>query len=275
MLRYAAMLEHAEGNDEAALEYVQDILNQSRTLYRQTRFIVWHLVALAIDTLGVTQLQEMAPQINVTDTTRQQIRRFIDRLLDDSHAVQAWQGERLFGLDPASFSIGGVPDVSLLAPMYRLDGLRVSREVGAVAEAAGQATHPAAVARMTLRRPNDANRPPAHQMAGLIRQVFMPSTSRAVDRHFQMICKRRMTAVLLAMRLYAFDHGGKLPATLEELVPDYLDRVPMDPFAPDGKTIGYQPDASPPTLTAMGIVVKYGAATQPASVPSSQPAGDD
>ena len=44
------------------------------------------------------------------------------------------------------------------------------------------------------------------------------------------------TKIVLALRCYKNDHGG-LPKTLDELVPEYLDSVPIDSF--DGKPMRY------------------------------------
>jgi len=46
------------------------------------------------------------------------------------------------------------------------------------------------------------------------------------------------TRVLLAMKAFKLDKG-RLPATLGELVPDYIDAVPLDDF--DGKPLRYNP----------------------------------
>lgn len=46
-----------------------------------------------------------------------------------------------------------------------------------------------------------------------------------------------LTRIYLALRLYHLDHGGALPATLDQLVPEYLPAVPLDPF--DGKPLRY------------------------------------
>jgi len=44
--------------------------------------------------------------------------------------------------------------------------------------------------------------------------------------------------VLLAMKAFKMEKG-RLPATLDELIPDYLDAVPLDDF--DGKPLRYNP----------------------------------
>ena len=48
--------------------------------------------------------------------------------------------------------------------------------------------------------------------------------------------RRDVTHCLLALRLYELD-TEQLPETLDALVPEYLQSVPVDPF--DGKPIGY------------------------------------
>jgi hypothetical protein len=49
----------------------------------------------------------------------------------------------------------------------------------------------------------------------------------------------RMTVAMLALRRFEGKHG-RLPATLEELVPEFLPAVPVDPF--DGKPLRWKPD---------------------------------
>jgi hypothetical protein len=65
------------------------------------------------------------------------------------------------------------------------------------------------------------------------------SDANAVKSHFTSLALRRLAAVKLACALYAADHGGEAPASLEALVPEYLSKVPADPFA-EGKPLGYR-----------------------------------
>ena len=81
--------------------------------------------------------------------------------------------------------------------------------------------------------------------------MLLPSLSRAVQFHFRALTSRRLAATGLAIRLYEIDHGHR-PHTLNELVPDYLPAIPLDPFSPDGAPIGYRPDADPPVLYSVG-----------------------
>jgi hypothetical protein len=60
-----------------------------------------------------------------------------------------------------------------------------------------------------------------------------------------------MARTILAIYLYAQDHGD-WPSSLETLVPDYLPRVPADPFATDENPIRYVSSA-PERLYSIGV----------------------
>lgn len=70
--------------------------------------------------------------------------------------------------------------------------------------------------------------------------------------YFRQLATRRMTAAAIAVRLYQADHGER-PASLEQLVPNYLTQVPMDPYVGD-QPVGYKPEGVvPKTEYELGI----------------------
>ncbi|MBD3673641.1 MAG: hypothetical protein HUJ26_08975 [Planctomycetaceae bacterium] len=84
----------------------------------------------------------------------------------------------------------------------------------------------------------------AFQRAILARLV-LPATSqiqRALDREE---AKYRTLLVMLAGQAYRRDHG-EFPNTLDELVPDYLDAIPVDNY--DGKPLKYRFDPEGPVV---------------------------
>jgi hypothetical protein len=62
---------------------------------------------------------------------------------------------------------------------------------------------------------------------------------------------RQMALAALGVERYRRDHGGQFPATLAELVPTYLDEVPIDPF--DGQPIRYRPGGTNVLLYSVGV----------------------
>ena len=61
-----------------------------------------------------------------------------------------------------------------------------------------------------------------------------------------------LAAAQLAFRAYTRDHEGRLPPTLDALVPQYLVSVPLDLFASAGARIKYVPAATQPFVYSVG-----------------------
>ena len=72
--------------------------------------------------------------------------------------------------------------------------------------------------------------PNIHFFAAIMMPVYRPF----VTDHYKGKADGRLAATALALRLYAADHGGRYPGTLDELVPEYLPAVPLDPLAAGG-----------------------------------------
>jgi hypothetical protein len=62
--------------------------------------------------------------------------------------------------------------------------------------------------------------------------------SRYLEQWFRHLGDRRATSVSLAAQLYRADHG-RWPDRIEQLAPNYLPKVPADPFHDDGRPLGY------------------------------------
>lgn len=65
------------------------------------------------------------------------------------------------------------------------------------------------------------------------------SPGAIVRKDLQMETARRIVVTAIALRRFQLKHG-KLPKTIEELAPDFLSTVPMDPM--DGKPLRYHPN---------------------------------
>jgi hypothetical protein len=70
---------------------------------------------------------------------------------------------------------------------------------------------------------------------GLLISILAPSLSRAFQTLGNAEAKDACAVVAIAMTHYRLDHGS-LPDKLDELVPKYLDALPLDPF--DGHPLG-------------------------------------
>jgi hypothetical protein len=82
--------------------------------------------------------------------------------------------------------------------------------------------------------------------------IFGSHHGRDLEGHYWSTAARRIAAATLAVRLFAIDHDGQLPARLEDLVPAYLPAVPTDPMAVSDRPMGYHADAANPILYSVG-----------------------
>jgi hypothetical protein len=76
-------------------------------------------------------------------------------------------------------------------------------------------------------------------------RIMMPSLARATTMHVRSIALLRAAQAAVAAEQFRIDHV-RFPESLEELVPDYLVAIPIDPF--DGQTLRIKP-------TEQGIVI--------------------
>ncbi len=81
-------------------------------------------------------------------------------------------------------------------------------------------------------------------------QTVLPSFGRMIAVERELVQTRDVAVVSVAMAAYHREHG-MWPATLDELVPSYLPRVPLDGF--DGKPLKYRLLDGKPLLYSIGL----------------------
>jgi hypothetical protein len=84
---------------------------------------------------------------------------------------------------------------------------------------------------------------------GILWWQLQAPIQRATEKHNRIIAQERLLATELALRCYQSDKA-RAPARLDELVPDYLSRVPQDPFS--GKAMVYRPQGTNWLLYSIG-----------------------
>jgi hypothetical protein len=109
------------------------------------------------------------------------------------------------------------------------------------------AARPYAEAREDWERVNDDIR--AHRGGGILSSLVLPAVHKVADRAARTDATHRLAQAALAAESYRAK-TGKLPARLEDLAPDYLPRVPADPF--DGKPLRLKRDGKDLVLYSVG-----------------------
>jgi hypothetical protein len=276
--RAAAIHERLRGNDGAALERLRDVLAVGNAADTQP-VMVGHLVALGVRAVAVYELDRAAPSLVIRSeegnggtspgaVTPQQVRDTIRDLLDESRSdagfAAAFRGERTLQLDTARLIAdrkldiralsGATPSGGFVPPVPR--GL-VLTDARLMAE---YVTDVLKVAQASSDLPTFRNNQPplpapvrGNPKIHFFASMMMPAYDRFITQHFKGKADTRMAATVLALRLYAADHGGRYPDKLDELVPKYLPSVPADPLAAGGAPLKYSAaDPSAPVVYSVG-----------------------
>jgi hypothetical protein len=241
--------------------------------------LIEHLTALSVFYVAVNGIEQIAPTLQVSNSTepekhgtgparRSQVQVLIAELLDETSFRDAWcrtlYEERAFQLDLARALAGGEKSLwirypptlgsrlsgLILGPMFMLDAVRMMEYCTEAAEVGRDTGCPAARKRV-LERSFVSGPITINDFTRTFSYIQMQSYDHALQLHYRAVLHRRMAATALAIRLYEVDHGSR-PARLDELVPQYLPAVPVDPFADDGRPIAYLPHAEHPILYSVG-----------------------
>lgn len=274
-LRLAAICQLHAGDPHEAFEIIRDTLLMADRLEQTDGFqsIIVRLSAASTAKQGLLALEKLTPELTVADPAndddnsntmrREDVIALIDQLLDDEPIWRSFdrcmRAERVSGIDSMEIlqGSGGVPGftplfpsksvASLVAgPAIRLDTVRIIQRIDAAKDAglSGKWSNVEAneILDATYAQPNFVD-----GTAHLFSRLITPSLTRATEMIYRDIAMRRMAATALAIRLYEIDYGAR-PDALSQLVPDYLKKVPADPFDDNGAPIQYLPDAAPPLL---------------------------
>lgn len=267
-LRGMAIYFHKTGDEAAAVRTLHDTLNIGKTV-RKMPLLICHLSALANDAIACAAVEDISADLKVAPpggAGRKDVEAFIAELLDEvtlrKDTQRVYYGERAYVFDSAKLWIDGRMSLtspgapaaleaitaSVLRPLHKKDLIGLLRMCTAMAEAAGQESWPEAKKLLPEEPSYEGFWDSAtHTLSSILR----PSLQKALMTHFRVIAMRRMAATALAIKLYETDHGSR-PAELADLVPKYLPAVPKDPFAADGRDIGYLPNAPRPILYSVG-----------------------
>jgi hypothetical protein len=132
----------------------------------------------------------------------------------------------------------------VMRPLFKSEGVFVLRTLGAFMNAARESNYPRAVAAM----PQDIEySDPLDALLHPLTRMLLPSFERAFVLHYRALAMRRMAAVALAIRLFEIDYGRR-PDRLDDLVPEYLPEIPLDPFSAGRHPVRYRPQAPRPIL---------------------------
>lgn len=253
-----AQFAHLRGDDAESIERLLDALHLARSM-RQDTLGISQLVGMGIDALAVDAAQQIVPSLRLdasagtAPATRAQIRQLIAALLDENDAAkwfaQALRAERVISVELLTNYYA--EDVQALRPLADRTVLRWMRDFPVLIEAGEKRNYPAAQ-QVLQSLPPSADR--SASIVGLFGAQPKPRTvprysrwfdqfgpedlARSIETYYHCSVERRVTAFMIAARLYRHDHG-RWPHDAASLVPAYLDALPADPFREDGGALSY------------------------------------
>ncbi len=290
LLTLAALHDLDSGRHADALGRIEDVLLLGDRVSLDPPFLIDVLIGTAINAIGLSAIEPVIPRLCVEPpevsnspdllcTSRTQAERMLALLLDErvyrESWLHAWEGEHVFTLDcgallcekPSSvFGMGTVPGAGVgtavaryvaaidylapaMQPACKIDTLAVLSAYSEMLAACAAENFQSALSGLPPR--SQPSGEPSHIIAHPLTNFTDITSTSAVHICFWTLTSRRLAATALALRLYELDHGQR-PATLDELVPNYLPHIPRDPFSADNRPLGYLPNADPPILYSVG-----------------------
>ncbi len=276
----AARCAHADGDDDAAVAYLRDVLGVARHMQALEPFGSAHWSHCITLQGVVNEVRRFAFELRVRRDSEPaapgaaalvDVRMLIAELLDEQALRETWLreacGERLLALDYARLmsSPSGIASILrpafgggkaavfkaealAIGPAHKLDVVATMEAWTRVARAGLAADYQTARTQLGSMKWEEAA--PAWTL-GIFRYSDRLGTYADLRGHFRVLARRRLAATALAVRLYEQDHGVR-PAELGNLVPDYLPAVPLDPFDPHPAPLRYSPDHQPPVVYSVG-----------------------
>ena len=260
-----AALQHLHRGDQVeSFESVSDVLSMADRVTQGHP----HLLATMLGTMSYADVYPALGELAKSPVTaRAAARRVVRELLDEEQLAEgmtrAIRVERAVMLDVTPGMGGGdlmmTPgeglrftrralmsmNLYLLKPVLQLDGIRILDHYSVYVEATHTSDLRAVDEVLAQVREPQFRFSVLEKRRRFLSMLLMPSFFDVIRRAILDRARRRLGASALAIRLYVDDYG-RLPQTLDELVPEYLPFVPLDPTSAEGEPIVYVPGGPNP-----------------------------
>lgn len=278
---------HLHGDDHEAIERTLDLLRHTEAVRSPPMFLT-DLVSFGCEAHALYRLQVIAgslaiesgvasPRFATTQpsdapatlrpATRAQVKQLISQLQAKPDGVADVRAaivyERAFMADTIQYFAG---QARLTYPLVQLGMAKAFRESNRTLDVFGVST--LSDLRAGLQRIAPATKGKDVRTLDLwasYQSGFAFTYDRYLDSRARVVAERRMAVVILAARLYYADHG-RWPQAASDLVPTYLDSMPIDPYANPPVPVRYDvlPNALPDGTDRPVVSVRVPAVQAPA-----------
>jgi hypothetical protein len=231
--------EIARGRAAPAIADAAAIFGMSRH-FGERPLLISALVGIGIDAMGDKTLEQALPVVKSQDELAslrigelspmgrvfQQALRGEERyglLLYGNLPPGEWGGSQATGVQPASTKLMG-PAAGIQGAFFRAFILDLDAYIKLMENLQESATKPYYTVRDQVSHAYGLD-----HSGGFLMSILGPSLSRAFETLARVEAKDACAQTAVAMTRFRLDHGT-LPSHLDDLVPAYLDSVPLDPF---------------------------------------------
>jgi len=269
-LALAALEAHLRGDDDTAVRHVRELLHVGRAVDQMPGGVVSHLVTCGCRGLACLVVRQIAPDLlvggpRVGTAKPEAVVGLVRDLLDDQPLTDGQRKALLCERATMVATFDGVLDGTIrasdapgvpriqalfLRPRWLTDSRLFAEYMTDVADCASKAGNlPGALANPNHFADELNRHPESHSQ---LAAILMPSIDRAIETHFRSLTEAHATAAVLAIRLYAVAHDGKLPRGLNDLVPQYLPALPTDAMAAGAPLLRFIAHESDPKVYSVG-----------------------
>ncbi|MCH8218112.1 MAG: hypothetical protein IH892_15245 [Planctomycetes bacterium] len=211
--------------------------------------LMWHLARIALERWGLEMIEDLLSVRALSETQIQTLQTMVDRAAVVRRYEQSLIGERAMSLEFFQASardiemgmrinendslpdfLAGIIILRKLFGLHDQDTLSYINGIQASIEAAALPTHEA------LSRLSEIEKT-QHEKLGRMARSLNLGLSRVHVLFARSMAELRSAGTALAVERYRLANG-RLPATLQDLVPTFIASVPVDPF--DGQALRYQ-----------------------------------
>lgn len=249
LLKLEAVVHAENDKPQMAVGSIASSIGLARSLSKEP-LLISQLVRIACQTLAVSTVERVINRTEFTDAQLVSLSRILANAEDPSAMVRAFAGERCVGASIFKMPAAQIPRMLDMAGdrPHLLGVLAIS-----LYKFVGLADMDAAVYLDLMNDYIKAMQLPPHQRQEaasavdtkfgeisrihVFLRVIMPALSRVTTLDVRTIAQVRTAQAGLAIERYHLA-TGKLPDSLSNLLPAYLDTTPKDPF--DGKDLRYK-----------------------------------
>ena len=243
-----------QGRTASLIDDVTVMLRHGQ-LFEDSFCLIEGLVRVALDSQTVCIIEHVVAQTTLDPSQLRQLDRLLADLDRNDRMFRAIQGERTFFIGATDFfratgDLGGVgPSLPIKPKLPGLRGwlmrdqalgLQLFNQMVNAGPQTGKMRHAAREIEAKLQA-----LPSYYVFTGLL----VPSLTRALELDLRLTAQIRSARTALAAERYRLDKGC-FPEQIDQLMPDYLDAVPTDPF--DDKPLRCRVDEDAVTIYSVG-----------------------